>query len=481
MLHREMLINGVFVGGPCDSSVGKQLIRDPWDQTVVGAAAEGGWNEARAAIESASDAQPGWEKTPMAERTAILAKVADTIRQDRIALAELMAREIGKPITLALGEVDRTAITFELASKLTAETENFDLSFDARGKHYSGSASRRAAGVVLAITPYNWPLNLTAHKLAPALAAGCSVVVKTSPFSPLCTLGLVKLVHSCGLPDGVLNAVNCDNCAAQAMVEHPLVDMVSFTGSDKVGWMLKGLVPQKRFTLELGGNAFAYVDSTADLDWAAETLCRSAFAYAGQVCISLQHVLVAESVYDDFKDRFLAIAGAVKVDDPKLDSTLCGPVINAEHAQRVVDAWRDCRFSHVVLGGNAEANRVEPTVIEVANFAAAQASGARIATEEAFGPVVTISPVAGHGAAIDCINRSKYGIHASVFSSDDALANDFAARLRIGGIIHNDSPSIRFDSMPYGGEKQSGFGREGVRYAYEEFTWPQTRLTKQAE
>ncbi|MBL8039944.1 MAG: aldehyde dehydrogenase family protein, partial [Chthonomonas sp.] len=209
-----MLINGVFVGGPCDSSVGKQLIRDPWDQSVVGAAAEGGWNEARAAIESASESQAGWEKTPMAERKAILAKVADTIRQDRIALAELMAREIGKPITLALGEVDRTAITFELASKLTTEAENFDLSFDARGKNYSGSASRRAAGVVLAITPYNWPLNLTAHKLAPALAAGCSVVVKTSPLSPLCTLGLVKLVHSCGHPDGVLNAVNCDNCAA---------------------------------------------------------------------------------------------------------------------------------------------------------------------------------------------------------------------------------------------------------------------------
>lgn len=324
------------------------------------------------------------------------------------------------------------------------------------------------------MTPYNWPLNLAAHKIAPALAAGCTLVVKTSPLSPLSTLGLVRLVQSCGLPPGVLNSVNCDNCAAQAMVEHPLVNALSFTGSERVGWMLKALVPQKRVTLELGGNAIAYVEKSANLPLAAELLCRSAFAYAGQVCISLQHILIDEDVYDQFVELLLAQSSKVTIDDPKLESTLCGPVISPAQAERITDFWKDCRHCRVIQGGTRDGNRVEPTVIELKSFEAALHGGAKIANEEVFGPVVTASPVRAMNDAIDAVNISKSAIHASIFTASDEIASEFARRVRSAGIVHNDAPNIRFDGLPYGGERTCGFGREGVRYAHEEFTWPQS-------
>lgn len=470
--HGELLIDGTFVGGPCDQSTAKSVQKNPWNGQVATTAAEGGWAELRDSLEAAHDAFPTYRETPRRERQALLRRIAALIREERQDLADLLVAEVGKPITLALGEVDRMAIVFDQAADLLATwgLEQLPADLDPRGDRSRLYVERRPLGVVYGFVPYNWPYNLAAHKIAPALAVGCPLVLKCSPLAPTATLELARLCHRAGVPAGVLNAWNGDDAAAGRALEDERIAVFSFTGSERVGWMLKERAKARKVVLELGGNASAIVAADADLDRAVAKLIPGSFGYAGQVCISVQHVWVQREVYAAFRDHFLA--AVTPLGDPADPKTVCGPLISSEAADKVRALIHDAleRGATRLAGNDGEGNRLPPTVLENVP------DGARILSEEAFGPVVTLTPFDRIEEAYVKVNGSRYGIQAAVFTASLHTAEEAYRSLEVGGVIVNDSPSLRLDAMPYGGVRRSGLGREGLRYAMDELTEPKAML-----
>jgi len=468
MLHCELLINGFFIGGPCDNSVPKVIVRSPFDGSVVGSAAEGLADEARAAVEAAVQAFPSWKRSPIRQRQALLHRVAALVREREQELAELLVKEIGKPITWARGEVARLAVTFDLASDLCSVSggETMPLDFDVRGDGYRCVVEKVPIGPVLAIVPYNWPFNLAAHKVAPALAAGCTVILKASHQAPLSTLTLARIIHEAGCPSGVLNALYCEPDVAERMALDPRIKVVSFTGSPAVGWHLKKLVPEKRVSLELGGDAYAVICPDADLDFAVQRCVAGGYGYAGQVCIAVQHVLVQDSVYDQVKEKLIEATKLCPYGDPSLSATVCGPLISAQAADKVMQWIEEAMAggAKLLAGGSREGAVVAPTLLE------SVPASCRLATEEVFGPVLTLSRYGSFEQAIQKVNASQYGIQCGVFTRDLRVAEQAFREIEAGGVVIGDYPTLRFDNIPYGGIKQSGFGREGVRFAMDEYT-----------
>lgn len=463
-----MLIAGHFIGGPCDQAVPKSVLKNPFDGSVFGTAAEGGANESSAAVEAAAEAFPGWSSSPASERSSLLSRVADSVDQRREELAELLVGEVGKPITWALGEVDRMAVTFQLSAKAALELGPFeqDLSYDNRGKDYAGSWRMAPLGPTLCITPWNWPFNLGAHKIGPALAVGNTIVLKPSSLSPICTLTLARLIHECGCPPGVLNAINVPGKIAEKISQDARIKKVSFTGSPAVGWRLKELLPRKKVTLELGGDASVLVLRDADLDWAAERIATSAYGYAGQVCISAQHALAEVSVYESFRAKLIEATKNCPTGDPRDPKTVCGPLIDKDAADRV-QSWIDEAVSlgaKMLVQGKREGNTIWPTLIENVP------PESKLGCQEVFGPVLTLRSIQNIDEGIERVNASRFGIHASVFTNDEIAIEKAEREVQVGGVVINEYPTLRFDNLPYGGVKESGFGREGVRFAIEEMT-----------
>ena len=362
MLHAELLIDGHFIGGPCDQAVGKSLIRNPFNGDIVGTAAEGDFNELRVAIHAAQDAFQDWRFSTHDRRRALLYRIADTVRERRDELASLLTDEIGKPIGWSRAEVDRLAITFEVAAEeLKGERPNvISLDSDPRGKDYEAATFRQPIGVIFGIVPYNWPFNLAAHKLAPALATGNTIVLKPSPLAPLSTLTLGRIMHECGCPPGVVNMVTASPQATEKALQDPRIKMLSFTGSPAVGWKLKQLLWDRRVTLELGGDASAIVCNDADLDWTISRLVAGGYGYAGQICISVQHVLVHSSIYQQVRERLSQATKDCSTGDPRLESTVCGPMIDNANAERV-KAWIEeavHQGANLLAGGERSGNVV---------------------------------------------------------------------------------------------------------------------------
>lgn len=466
MVHCELLIDGHFIGGPCDQAVGKSLIRNPYNRDVVGTAAEGDFNELRVAIQSADDAYRTWKLSTNEDRRKLLQRIADRVKEDRQYLSNLLTDEVGKPIIWSRGEVDRLAITFELAAR---EMESWgptpvSLEIDPRGVDYEAQYIREPIGVIFGIVPYNWPFNLAAHKLAPAIASGNSIVLKPSPLAPLSTLALGRIIHECGCPPGVVNIVTASSQATEKALADPRIKMLSFTGSAKVGWHLKKLMFDRRVTLELGGDASAIVCDDADLEWALPRIIAGAFGYAGQICISIQHLLVHEAIYATVKERLVDMVSNCPTGDPRLEQTICGPMIDLENAERV-ESWiaeAVAMGAAILTGGKREGTLVYPCLLENVPFES------KAGSSEVFGPVLTLGPFSDLSEAIHRVNRSQYGIHCGIFTKSDP---DKAVRdLEVGGVVVNDYPTLRFDALPYGGVKHSGVGREGVRFAMEEMT-----------
>lgn len=476
MLHREILVGGYLLGGPCDQGIGKQPIFAPYDNAMVGTVAEGSWPEMDSAIAMASDAKQRWAASSGEERSDLLDRIATAIEQDQTFLAELLSKEVGKPIQFAKAEVERCAITFKLASDYarSCHETNVDTKYDGRGANYSVTARRRPVGVVMCIVPYNWPLNLAAHKIAPALATGNTVVLKCPMMGVLTSLSLARLIHESGVPEGVFSALNCDNWVAERAALDARVDMVSFTGSASVGWMLKEKLPHKRVSLELGGDAFAYVSESAELNGLAKRLATSAYAYAGQVCISLQNVLCHESRYEELKTALTEATESIEVGDPLLPATVCGPMIDDAAATKVMEAIDEAESlgATVLAGGSRIGRIVTPTLLEDVP------PNSFLGQNEAFGPILTLAKVASANEAISRINRSQYGLQCSIFSTDEAEIQRFSDGVTAGGIVINECPHVRFDAMPYGGEKRSGFGREGIESAAREMTYEQAVIRK---
>jgi len=474
-MHQELLINGVFLGGPCDQSIGKTQHYAPYDGSLVGTAAEAGWSEVTAAIDAAKTAFETWRFSKKSERAELLSAIANMVRERGEELATLMAQEIGKPITQSRAEVNRLVLTFDLSAKLALQdhTRHIDVSYDSRDPGLKCTSDRFPIGPILAIVPYNWPYNLAAHKIAPALAAGNTIVVKTPSMGTLCTLALGRIIHECGCPDGVVNVLNMPSALAQKAAQDERIAMLSFTGSPHVGWMLKELLPKKKVALELGGDATAVIAEDADIEKALKELPAAAFAYAGQICISLQHILVHESLYETFKSRFLTAVEDIKTGDPLDESTVCGPVISDRAADKIIELLVESEQAGatVLTGGSRIGNVIEPTVFERIT------RDHTLGREEAFAPIVTIQPYSNDDEAIKWINSSQFGIHASLYTRDKSRAERYFNEIEIGGLIVNNPPSLRFDSMPYGGVKNSGFGREGVENTYSEMTEEKLILT----
>ncbi|MBC8066043.1 MAG: aldehyde dehydrogenase family protein [Chlorobia bacterium] len=470
MIHAEMLIDGHFIGGPCDQATGKQVVRNPYDGSLVGTAAEGGLGELRGCLDAAWDAYQTWRFSSVSDRHKLLRRVADLVRERSGELVDLLTDEVGKPVTWSQGEVKRTAITFDLAAMKLDNWNVYgeiELGNDPRGKDYEARIERFPIGPVLAIVPYNWPFNLAAHKIAPALAVGNTLILKPSPLAPLSTLALARLIHEAGCPPGVLNAWNGPTQVINKVSHDPRCRMVSFTGSPAVGWKVKqDLPPDKKVTLELGGNGFAMICNDADLAWATSRCIAGGYGYAGQVCIAVQHVLVESAVYEKTKQSLIEQTNACPWGDPRSEKTVCGPMISPEAADRV-EEWiieAVSQGAKVIAGGGREGNLIKPTLLE------SVPSHVRLSNEEVFGPVLTLQPFSDFDQAIRKINESKYGIHAGVFTNDLDRFGQAFRELQVGGLVVNDYPTLRFDNLPYGGLKQSGFGREGVRSAMEEMT-----------
>lgn len=465
------------MGGPGDQSVAKQVVRAPFGGAIVGTASEGGWTELEACVESAHDAFHSWRNLPRHERRELLRRIAQLVRERKEELVDLLSREVGKPITWSRGEVDRLALTFEDASDLvsTYGTEALPLDVDPRAASgYRCTVERFPIGVVFCMVPYNWPFNLAAHKIAPALATGNTLVLKTSPLAPLSTLTLARLIHDAGCPDGVVNAWNGPDIHVSKVLSDPRIRMLSFTGSARVGWMLKERLPDRKVVLELGGDAMVIVGSDAEQEWAVKRIVAGGFGYAGQVCIAVQHVLVHRSTYPEFRNRLIEATEACPTGDPMDESTVCGPLITVEAAEKVKAMVDEAIGAGATLltGGTLEGNLMRPTLLENVP------ETVQLGREEVFGPVVTLAAFDSLEEAIGRVNRSQYGIQTGLFTQRLSDIERAYREIETGGLIVNDYPTLRFDNMPYGGVKRSGFGREGVRYAMDEMTEPKTLVVR---
>jgi acyl-CoA reductase-like NAD-dependent aldehyde dehydrogenase len=405
---------------------------------------------------------------PAYERGRALHEISAGIKARREELGRLISLESGKPIRDSLVEVDRATLTFRLgaeeAERMVGEVIPLDLMASSKGR--VGLTRRFPIGPVAAISPFNFPLNLAAHKLAPAIAAGCSIVLKPPSKDPLTMLTVAEIVDGVGLPAGAVSILPMTRELGDRMVADDRFKLLTFTGSPSVGWRMKERAGKKKVVLELGGNAGVIIDKTADLDWAVRRCLVGGFTYAGQVCISVQRMFIHEAVWDAFLERFIAGAKAIRSGDPIDPETELGPMVDGAAASRT-QRWVDEALAmggKALLGGKADGTFFPPTILTDVP------PTAQVCSNEAFAPLVVAFPFSDFGAAIAGVNDSMFGLQTGVFTNDLANAWRAFADLEVGGVIVNDVPTYRIDHMPYGGVKDSGLGREGLRWAIEDMT-----------
>ncbi len=452
------------------------IVRSPWDGRKVGEIVEADAEAMDAAMARAVHAVPLVARMPRHERQAVLRRTAELLQGQRAALAQLMVAESGKPVRFARAEVDRAVSTFSLAADEVTRSagELLPLDVTAAGEGYTAIVTRTPIGVIGAIAPFNFPLNLVAHKVAPAIAVGNPVVLKAPPQAPLCAHELVRIVREAGWPNDALAVLHAPVDVAQRLATDDRIAMLSFTGSSAVGWYLKSIAGRKRVALELGGNAAAIVCDDADLTWAARRCAIGAFAQAGQVCIKVQRIYVCEARYDEFLALLLAEIDALAVGDPHDESTVVGPVIDEVSAKRI-ETWiaeAIASGAQRLRGADRKGTMIAPTLLTETK------PSMKVECEEIFGPVATIARVASLDEAIERTNATRYGLQAGVFTNDVRAIGKAFEGLQVGGVIVNDYPTLRIDNFPYGGIKDSGFGREGVRYAMDEMSELKTLVVK---
>ncbi len=443
-------------------------IRAPWDQRVVGVVFRGTRAHAESAIAAAERAFQVTRKLPAYERQAVLRRVVAALGARRGEFARVLAEEAGKPIKAARVEVERAIFTLDVAAeeatRIYGEVQPLDLQPQAAGRW--AILRHFPLGPVAAIIPFNFPLNLAAHKIGPAIAAGCSMVLKPPPQDPLSALMLAQLVHEAGWPDGGLSVLPLSNEDAGLLVSDPRLKLLSFTGSAAVGWELKKRAGKKRVTLELGGNAGVIVHSDADLAYAAERCATGGFSYAGQSCISVQRIFVERSVHGRFTELLVGAARRLKLGDPLDEATDVGPLIRDLDAMRAEEWVQEAvaAGARLLCGGRRHGALLDPTVLTNTR------PEMRVNCLEIFAPVVTVETYDDFDDAIRRVNDSPFGLQAGVFTNDARLIFRAYEELEAGGVIAGDVPSFRMDQMPYGGVKESGSGREGLRYAIEDMT-----------
>jgi acyl-CoA reductase-like NAD-dependent aldehyde dehydrogenase len=447
-------------------------VRSPWDQGLVGRVTIATRADARQAVSHAVASLRRARALPRWKRREILEDVAASLIEQKERFAQLIVAEAGKPIRLARAEVDRAVVTFktaaEEAARLGGESLPLDLTEGNEGRW--GLVQRFPVGPILAITPFNFPLNLVAHKVAPALAAGCPILLKPAPQTPFTALALGEVILKAGWPQEALAVLPLSNADTAWLAEkEDRIKLVSFTGSSKVGWELKARSGRKRVLLELGGNAALVVHNDwHDLDEAAARTAHAAFGFAGQSCISAQRVFVQRSIFQTFLWKLVEYTAKLAVGDPSDEATEVGPLIRLSDAERV-DTWVKEAVeggAKLVAGGERRGSVITPAILT------GTTTGMKIRDEEVFGPVVVVEPYEDFEEALAAVNHSRYGLQAGLLTRDAGRILTAYRELEVGALIVGDTPNWRLDSMPYGGVKDSGLGREGIRSAIEEMTEP---------
>jgi acyl-CoA reductase-like NAD-dependent aldehyde dehydrogenase len=459
-----------LVAGEWRTGEGTFEVKSPFDDSVVAEIGVPTQHDVEEATATAVETFAESRRLPVHARSEALDHISRRLGETIGENAELIAREGGKPIKWATVEATRAVSTFRWASEVLRRGDDELMRLDTEASLGSrmGLLRRFPLGPVLGITPFNFPLNLVAHKVAPALAVGAPIVIKPAHVTPIGSLRLAEFFAETDLPSGMLQVLPVSSKVADGMARDPRFRKISFTGSSEIGWYLKGVDPKKHVTLELGGNAGVIVHSDADLDLAATRIAIGGYYQAGQSCISVQRVLVASEVYEDFADRLTKQVESLKYGDPMDPTVDVGPVIDRDNVTRIDEWVREAvsQGAEVLSGGKADGPFYVPTLLSHVE------PEMKVCREEIFGPVVTMMPYQTFEDALAMVNDSRFGLQAGVFTNDINRAFEAHRTLEVGGIIINDMSAFRADQMPYGGSKDSGFGREGLRFAMEEMTEP---------
>ncbi len=461
-----------YIGGKPLDAPDKREVHDKYSGELLGTVPLATGEQAGEAIETAVKIFEETRKYSAEKRVEILRIFHDVIREHAEEFTRLIVTEAGKPVSYARNEVRRALDNLETGIRETYRFAGEIIPMDyLNGKGKTAYTLRVPYGPVLGISPFNFPINLALHKIIPAIATGAPVIIKPAPQTPLSMLRLAQLVHEAGIPAGVFQVLMTSNETAEQMVRHPSVQILSFTGSDKVGWHLKKISPARKVFLEMGGNAAAVIDTTADLKRAARKLAYGSFLYAGQICISVQRIYVTKENFEMFIRLFLEETARLQSGNPADENTVNGPLISGKEIYRI-DAWVKeavADGAQVLTGGKIADEKhhiYEPTVLTATDFPM------KVIADEIFGPVVNINAVENIREAIEKINRSRYGLQHALYSDSLRNIRKFIDEVEAGGIMINEIPGFRIDGMPYGGTKDSGIGREGPRWAMEEYTEP---------
>lgn len=451
-----------------------QIIKSPYNGDIVAEVGEASASDLELAIERAHTAFESGQRPATHERAELLDGIARTLRDRSAELAELITRESGKPLRYSRAEVARAALTFTLGAgesrRLGGEVLPIDQLPGTEGRLCL--FERVPRGPIAAISPFNFPINLVAHKLSPALAVGAPTVLKPAQQSPLTAHALGEWLLEQGMPGHLLSVLHMTPTVAERLVTDERMAVLSFTGSDALGFRLKSIAGKKSVLLELGGNAPCVIDEGVNLDAVVPRIAEACWANAGQVCIKAQRVFVHRSLFADFMDKFVKFSERVACGDPLREDTVVGPLIEARHVTRVLDWVREAVSggATLLLGGHADGQVVYPTILTGTSEAM------RVCKDEVFGPVAVVESVASFDDALTACNRSRFGLQAGIFTPHVGHALQAFRTLRYGAVLINDTPMLRVDNYPYGGMKDSGVGREGVRFAIEEFTEPKVLI-----
>lgn len=460
----------IFAGGEMLTTARRLAVSSPYSGEEVATTYLAGAPELEKAIEGAQNSAPAMKNLPSYKRYEILKYISDRLEANLDHHARILALEAAKPMRYAKGEVLRAAQTFRVAAEESKRLpgEYMSLDWTPAGAGKEGWIKYFPVGPVAGISPFNFPLNLAVHKIAPAIASGNPIVLKPARSTPLSVLELGKIIAQTDLPQGAVSLLPMDRESGNQLVTDPRFKMLTFTGSPDVGWKMKTEAGKKKVALELGGNAGVIVTETADLNHAIARNLIGGFAYSGQVCIHVQRIFVQRTVFDKFAEQFVQAVQQLKTGDPLDEATEVSVMIDKNNAQRV-QAWVDEALNDgakILCGGKQKDTFFEPTVLTNT------ASDMKVCALEVFGPVVTLEPFGTFEEALYHINNSEYGLQAGVFTNRLDEMNRAFSELEVGGVIINDVPTFRVDHMPYGGVKNSGLGREGLKYSIKEMLEP---------
>lgn len=458
----------IFINGEFCKTNDILEIRSPYDNHLVGQTYRSNSVEIETAIKSSVKAFGETNKMPVFERVEKLSAIVDDLRSNRNEFAQIICEEAGKAISTSRGEAERAVMTFTDAVEECKRIrgEHFQLDYDANSQNRWGLVRRFPIGPILGISPFNFPLNLVCHKVAPALASGNTMILKPASQTPLSALRLAQSVSKAGWPKGSLNVLPMDSKNAHLLLEDDRIQMVTFTGSPEVGWSLKNRAGRKRVTLELGGNAGVIIHHDADIQYAVSRCVLGGYGQSGQSCISVQRIYLHKDIYKSFMDSFVTKVKALKSGDPADEDTFIGPMIHPDELKRVEKWLKEAtdKGATMVAGGNSIGNIMLPTILTDVD------PNLKISCQEVFAPVVIVYEYTDIEEALKELNNSEFGLQAGLFTRDAGTIFKAYEDLDVGGLIIGDVPTFRADHMPYGGTKLSGMGREGVRYAIEEMT-----------